>query len=163
MRVNAMLSGLVIVGSHYKQTVNTNLFGATGKLNGMRGVVRAHASNNRSTVSYSFFDDGENSLVLIIGHGRVFSCGATDNQPVMTIVNEVFRQVCNLFFIHRSVLSEGRYHRREQTPKGRVYKSTGVHHVLSHTPQSTILSYSYATLILLLSRKFSLFCGVLRS
>jgi len=60
-------------------------------------------------------------------------------------------------------LSEGRYHRREQTPKGRVYKSTGVHHVLSHTPQSTILSYSYATLILLLSRKIFTFYGILRS
>lgn len=107
MGVDTRLSRLVVVRGHDQQAVHTNLFGTVRQLNGVRGVVRTNTGNNLRARTDGILHNLEDALVLVIGHGGVFTGGTADHQTIVAVLHKVVRQVCDLLFINGAVLREG--------------------------------------------------------
>ena len=102
------------------------------QLNGVRGVVRTNTGNNLRTRTDGVLHNLEDALVLVIGHGGVFTGGTADHQAVVALLHKVVRQVCDLLFINGTVLGEGGHHCGQEATEDRFNKSTGVRKVLRH-------------------------------
>ena len=126
VRVHARLGRLVVVRGHDQQAVHTNFFCTVCQLKSVGGIVRTHTSNNLCASADSVFHDLEDALILVVGHGGVFTGGAANHQAVVAVVDQVVRQVRHLLFVHGAIRGEGGYHSGQEATEDGFNKGTGI-------------------------------------
>src|SRR5215211_1362672 len=111
VRPKARAVGLVVVRRHDQHGVGAQPAGTAGELDGVVGVVRARAADEKSPAADLLLHRTKKIELLLVGERGRLTGRAGDHEPVGPLLDEAARQRAGGVEVEGSPLVEGRHHR----------------------------------------------------